>query len=383
MLQIRMVKLFAVIVLFCLASPSLFTAPASASAEKYFEQAKKRDANLTKRHWRKLGPKAQAEYANHGAGEFIVVLQSLKWGDNSDLPKKSIAEQKIWRAQQRKIVSEKNSKKLAALVRKMKTGDVTLMQRFNYLPVVKLKLNHPHSMSKLLDHADVSSVMVEQYYRTNLVQSLPVINQPAAASGDILGQGVSVAVFDTGLDYTGAPFNCSQAIGTIPTESDSCKVVAEYETAPPDNSLDDDGHGTQVSAVTLGVAPNSGIIAMDVFDVDPVSGSRTASSTDINQAVDILIGIKDQFNVVAANFSLGSNTLYTAECSQVPRPFPFPGQMDNALKAAMDTLLANAILPIAASGNDANSTSISSPACISTALAVGATYDQAFITGRV
>ncbi len=59
-----------------------------------------------------------------------------------------------------------------------------------------------------------------------------------------------VAILDTGVNYTHAAFgNC-----TSPGMPEACRVSAAVEVALNDGALDDNGHGTNVAAIALGVA---------------------------------------------------------------------------------------------------------------------------------
>jgi subtilisin family serine protease len=93
-----------------------------------------------------------------------------------------------------------------------------------------------------------------------LTQSLPLIGQPAAAGAGHTGAGTAVAVLDTGVDFTQAAFGGCGSPGTP-----GCKVVVSQDIAPNDGSLDDNGHGTNVSGIVVGVAPDTKLLVFDVF----------------------------------------------------------------------------------------------------------------------
>src|SRR5208283_4148967 len=68
-------------------------------------------------------------------------------------------------------------------------------------------------------------------------------------------------------------------------------------------------------------------------------------------------------NIAAANLSLGSGS-YTSNCDYY------------SIKPAIDQLRNVGIATVVASGNGSSSNSISYPACVSTAVSVGATDDS-------
>ena len=49
------------------------------------------------------------------------------------------------------------------------------------------------------------------------------------------------------------------------TPSSTCRVVYSFDSAPDDGTLDDDGHGSNVSAIVSKVATKTKIIGIDVF----------------------------------------------------------------------------------------------------------------------
>jgi hypothetical protein len=144
-------------------------------------------------------------------------------------------------------------------------------------------------------------------------------------------------------------------------------VVYAADTAPNDGQLDDNGHGTNVAGIAAGIASASSIVAFDVFN------GASASSSDINAAINDAIALKDTHNIVALNMSLGGS-LYQDPCTGPPA-------WRNPFQASIDSARANGILTVAASGNDAVSNAIGIPACTPGVVSVGAVYD-ANVGGR-
>ncbi len=102
----------------------------------------------------------------------------------------------------------------------------------------------------------------------------PFVLQTAAAG--YTGNGHYVAVLDSGVDYQHADFGSCTAPGVPAT----CRVAGAYEMAANDGSLDDDGRGSNVSGIALGVAPGARILNYDVFN--PTTDS--AANIDIKKA---------------------------------------------------------------------------------------------------
>ena len=129
-------------------------------------------------------------------------------------------------------------------------------------------------------------------------------------------------------------------------------------------------HGTAVAGVASGggttfsgVAPESGIIAIQVFSQcsGPVN-CLTSSTSDWVAGLERVLELSGGFDIAAVNMSFGG-ALFSEDCDA-----DFP-----AVKAAMDNLRAFGIAPIAASGNKGSSTGIDFPSCISSAISVGST----------
>ena len=146
------------------------------------------------------------------------------------------------------------------------------------------------------------------------------------------GQGYSVAVIDTGIDYDDPDLGGGFGAGY--------KVVAGYnfvnDTANP---MDDNGHGTVVaseiaanSSTYSGVAPDADLIALKVLDA---SGSGTFAN--VLNALNWVIANRTKYNIVAINLSLGSGN-YTAN------PYTF-------LDPDLSTLTADNVFIGVASGN--------------------------------
>jgi PKD repeat protein len=229
-----------------------------------------------------------------------------------------------------------------------------LIQDYSHLPVIFLKAKSPNMLSRLLSRNEVARVSEDQAHKHFLLESLPLINQPQVASSMIVGTGTTVAVLDTGVDYSLSSFgNCS-----LPGVPAGCKVVYASDFAPDDYRLDDNGHGTNVAGIVLGVAPDTRIAALDVFRSDGY-----AYSSDIISAINWCIANKDSYNIIAMNLSLGAGS-YSEPCS------------GNIFETPVANARAAGILAAIASGNNGYIDSISSPACVPSSVSVGAVYDS-------
>jgi subtilisin family serine protease len=238
------------------------------------------------------------------------------------------------------------------------SADVIILHHYKHLPLLHLKTRSAALIRALQNHRRVIAIHENIKLQMHLAQSAPLIQQDKALTLHADGQGTSVAVLDTGVDYTRSAFGSC----TAPAIPSSCRVVYSADMAPDDGQLDDDGHGTNVAGIVAAIAPGSSILSFDVFD------GATASSADINAAINDVIALKDTYNIVAINMSEGTG-LYQNPCKGPPPNL-------NPFQATIDSARSNGILSVASSGNDAASDAIAMPACTPGVISVGAVYDS-------
>ena len=175
------------------------------------------------------------------------------------------------------------------------------------------------------------------------------------------GAGVTVAVIDTGIDYG------------HPDLPEGTKTILLADTADRDGDPRDAiGHGTSVAGViaglSTGVAPGARVAAVQVL-----TPTSSGSDADILAGIDAVlesVASGNPYNIRVANLSLGS--YFVNGTPPAPGPCDVPAY---DYKAAFDALLNANVLPVAAAGNGGCTTGIATPACVSSALAVGAVYD--------
>lgn len=247
----------------------------------------------------------------------------------------------------------------AAALQGLAAAGIELRRDYPLLPMGLLRVRSTAALERLARRPEVLAVYENRPLRHVLNQSLPLIHQPLAVDNGRTGTGSTVAVLDTGIDYTHPAFGGCTAPG-VPA---SCRVAATLEIAPEDGALDASGHGTNVGATVVGVAPGARLAVADVFE------GETASTADVIAGIDWAIANRAALNIVAINLSLGETTKFTAPCDQrfgaTGNPFLVP--VRNAREAG--------IVTVAAAGNNAYTDGMPRPACTSEALSVGAVYD--------
>jgi len=193
-----------------------------------------------------------------------------------------------------------------------------------------------------------------------LADSVAMINadkvwqEKDAFGNSITGEGVVVAVIDSGVDYTHS--DLGGCIGA------ACKVIGGYDFVDNDNDpMDIDGHGTHVAGIVaangsvVGVAPDASILAVRVLDengdgvnIHIVEGIEYAVDPDGNPNTD------DGADVI--NLSLGG-----------------PGDADDLVASAVDAATASGVTVIVAAGNGGEYLEIGglSPSSARSAITVG------------
>ncbi len=195
-------------------------------------------------------------------------------------------------------------------------------------------LNVPASMvNEIRAISGVKSVSQAPEYEINLGESIPLIGADAVWNDlGFTGEGVEIAVIDTGIDYTHAMLGGSGdpadyaandpaivELGSFP----NAKVIGGYDFAgtdytagevpvPDDDPLDENGHGTHVASTAAGndgvanygVAPDAGLYALKIFGAE---GSTNLTLQAIEWAMDPngLGDLSDPVDVI--NMSLGAD----------------------------------------------------------------------------
>ena len=243
----------------------------------------------------------------------------------------------------------------ASALSSLKPEEYEVLRHYSHLPMVFLRVRSRRTLERLLERPDIVGAYRDETLKKVLAESLPLIRQPEAAAAGHRGAGTTVAILDGGVDYTRSAFGSCTSPG-VPA---GCKVVVHQEFADPDGTLDDpDLHGTNVSGIVLGVAPDSRIAALDIFNVDETNDSI------VLEGVNWAIANKAQYNIVAMNLSLGGGSGSTAPCTV------------SSFTPAFGLARSVGILPVVASGNSGFTDRLSSPACTPGAVSVGAVYDS-------
>lgn len=255
---------------------------------------------------------------------------------------------------------------------------------FDDLSVVALDVSSDE-LRKLAESPDVVDVQPDLWLHTELRESTAQIGAPNAWASGYRGAGQTVAVVDTGVDAS-HPFlrgKVAYEACFAPSCPNGATTMTGAGAAAPCPVANDCGHGTHVAGIIAGegtisgtpisgVAPDAQIAAVQVFspvDTDAECGGpgtapcARARLSDVLAALDHLASRADQLSLAAVNLSVSSDAAQ-ARCD------------GNVLKAAIDRLAAVGVATVVSSGNAGSASGLGLPACISTTVSVGATYDD-------
>ena len=265
-----------------------------------------------------------------------------------------------------------------SLLTRMGSFNLSSVRRFKYMPHLAMEVDGA-ALEALASDPEVVSLEEDVRVELSLETSTPLVGAPNAWSQGYSGAGQAVAVLDTGVDGE-HPFLKDKVVseacysggdeGLTPLCPGGVRESIGIRSGEPCSEASDCFHGTAVAGVAAGagttfsgVAPESGIVAIQVFSQCPGPvDCLTSNSSDWLAGLERVLELSGGYDIAAVNMSFGSG-LSSEECDTV-----FP-----AVKAAMDNLRAFGIAPIAASGNNRSSTGINFPSCISSVISVGST----------
>jgi len=245
-----------------------------------------------------------------------------------------------------------------------------LRHRYRYIPGLAATITE-EALTRLQNHTEVKSIGLDEADFLALAESNQVIGADVLHSLTPLsytGKNVVVAVLDTGIETTHPDL-----VGDIIAEH-----CITHSRCPPGNTITsnsaegDHYHGTHVSGIitsnnaistSVGVAPDAKIVAVKTCDFN---GACYAS--DVIAGLDWLRGRLSVLPVKVVNLSLGGKASANICDSE--------SEANELYEQAIKQLKMQKVITFAASGNEGLSGQIYRPACLSSAFAVGATYDD-------
>lgn len=255
--------------------------------------------------------------------------------------------------------------------------DYQARHTYSAVPALAGRVTSEAGLAALARHPSVRKVDLDVGGTGSLATSVPLIGADLRHALGNSGAGVVVAVLDSGLDTDHVNLGDNliaeacfldndgtvDGLGLCPNGSDRQTGVGAAE--------DDAGHGSHVTGIvtsngtlgSVGVAPDASIVALKVTAGPTFSGVFFFFS-EIVAALDYIIN-NPGLGVQVINMSIGTSALFGGDCD-ASTAFNMAGA------AAINTLRANGVTAFASAGNNGSSTQMTSPACLSNVISVGA-----------
>ncbi len=258
-----------------------------------------------------------------------------------------------------------------------------IKRQFKTVPALALEVGFD-SISKIRQNALVAGVEEDVPHPATLSDSIPIIGADLVWDMGYSGAGQAVAVLDTGVDKTHPDL-----AGKVVSEAcySTTSSANEATTLCPNGEEDQVGngagvdcsgasgcdHGTHVAGIVAangsvqGVAKDADIIAIQVFSrFNSSQYCGLSRPCVLSYTSDQMAGLEHVYTlknsgmtIASVNMSLGSGN--------------HPDVCNGAIQGVIDNLREVGVATIVASGNSGYTNGIASPACIDSAISVGAT----------
>jgi uncharacterized repeat protein (TIGR01451 family) len=278
-----------------------------------------------------------------------------------------------------------------SLLQRLSTHKVSAVKQFEYVPYIAF-VTDAAGLEALKNDPAVTSVEEDVAVPPTLSDSIPLIRAHHAHTLFYKGNGQAVAVLDTGVDknhpdlggkvISEACYSTNSAAGGA---SSLCPGGATSSTAINSGldcaaGIDGCDHGTHVAGIAAGIAPEADLIAIQVFSRIDDQGTITTCSDNNLTSPCTLSYRSDQIAALNRVFSLHINSnginVASVNMSLGGGFFAEPVSCDlanSSIKATIDILRGAGISTVISAGNSGYRTGMGAPACVSSAISVGAT----------
>jgi subtilisin family serine protease len=254
------------------------------------------------------------------------------------------------------------------------------LRRYRALPLLALEPT-PSELDALALADEVLAIEPDRALEPSLAESVPRVGADVSTSAGWDGSGAAVVIADTGVD-AGHPFfggrvvaqACFSAGRDCPNGQ---RTQFGAGSAAPCTYGSLCWHGTHVGGIAAGAnatmhgaAPGAALIAIQIGSESSCEGSPCVViyDSDALAALDYVGDtLSESWNIAAVNMSFGSTTTWSDESSC--------DASNSAYKLAFDELRSLGIASVASAGNESSTTGIAAPACVSSAIGVGASFD--------
>jgi subtilisin len=312
-----------------------------------------------------------------GSVNVIILLNVPNLPDESRVPKKD--RDNVMQARKAAIAQVQDR-----FLQRMSSHKVRVGAKFKLTPGLGITID-AKGLKDVMAQPEVKNIQENLPERTMLPQSIPLIGANQAWVNGFTGSGYTIAILDTGVDSS-HPFLAGKVIaeacfsGTVQGSVSLCpngQTAQIGSGAAAHCGLSGCEHGTHVAGIAAGtgssfsgVAKGANIMPVQVFS--RIDNAVTCASIGLSapciasfpqdqiSALDEVRSLNAVNNIIAVNISIGGGT-FTNFCDTDSR------------KPSIDALRNLGVATIVASGNSGYIDALSAPACISTAISVGAT----------
>jgi len=254
-----------------------------------------------------------------------------------------------------------------AVLRQQRRGDLQVLHRYQTVYGFSMLATD----AAILDLASNSAVehleLMPTHHKMD-AQAHAITNVDNVHAAGTTGTGVTIAIIDDGIDHDHAAFGGSAAWP-------NAKILGGFDFADNDSDPRIDctsqSHGTATTGVAtgngggiIGSAKDSKVVFLKIQSAS-ICGQNGLDG-DIIGAIDWAVANRNAFSpaIKIISMSLGGG-LFSGNCDS----------SSSAYATAVTNAVNAGITVLAASGNDGSASQMSRPACLSGAIAVGATYD--------
>lgn len=262
-------------------------------------------------------------------------------------------------------------------------GSIDGVKRFVTAPGFAARLTE-EGLRRLPQVAGVARVRADGLGQPTLGVTVPLVGATNVHNAQgITGVGQTIAVLDTGTDFTHPTFGGRVVDGACfsenwwPVATGLCPNGQNTQTGSLQAGQDSPSHvgnffhGTYVASIAMGqqsaggfqngVAPAANLLSVNVFHENNVTGDASVWESDVILGLEYVANQTSSFDIAAVNLSLSLGVFnYESACS------------DTVFEACLDNLASHGVVTIGASGNDAEDDEIAYPACLPQVVAVGA-----------
>jgi len=256
-----------------------------------------------------------------------------------------------------------------ALLRAAPGFDAKILRRFQTVPAFAAELD-ADDIAALREAGMDLRIGLDTGGSGSLQQSIPLAQVTPVQLAGLEGSGRKVVIIDSGLRLDHESF-----AGRIVDEACFCTTCCpngQTTQFGAGAAADGHGHGTNVGGIAVGaagvtgvprgVASGADIVAVRVLD----QNNSFCCASDVIAAFDWVRVNHPDATVI--NASLGTGARYQANCDAA-------ASFTIAFASVINDLRGLGVLSTISSGNNGASIDMQAPACVASALAVGAVYD--------